>query len=56
MPRRRQEPGYRDRLARAGHRALESMWTERTVVPRYLDIVRAAAADRGDTRVLSTLS
>ncbi len=56
MARLLQDPGHRDRLARAGHRALESMWTERTVVPRYLDIVRAAAADRGDTRVLSTLS
>lgn len=56
MARLLQDRGHRDRLAAAGHRALETMWTERTVVPRFLDIVRAAAADRGDDRVLSTLS
>lgn len=56
MARLLQDRSHRDRLARAGHRALETMWTERTVVPRFLDIVRAAAADRGDARVLSTLS
>lgn len=56
MARLLQDRPYRDRLAVAGHRALESMWTERTVVPRFLDIVRAAAADRGDQQVLSTLS
>lgn len=55
MARLLQDPGYRDRLARDGHRALESMWTERTVIPRFLDIVRAAAADRGDDAVLSIL-
>jgi glycosyltransferase involved in cell wall biosynthesis len=56
MARLLQDRAYRDRLAAAGHHALEAMWTERTVVPRFLDIVRAAAADRGDERVLSTLS
>lgn len=55
MARLLQDPGHRDRLARDGHRALEAMWTEQTVVPRFLDIVRAAAADRGDDAVLSIL-
>lgn len=55
MARLLQDRPHRDRLAAAGHQALETMWTERTVVPRFLEIVRAAAADRRDARVLSTL-
>ena len=47
------DPGYRARLALAGRQALESLWTERTVIPRYLEIVRAAAADRQGARVPS---
>lgn len=51
-----QEPAYRDALAAAGHAALGRLWSERTVVPRYLDIVRSAAADRGNARILDSLS
>jgi glycosyltransferase involved in cell wall biosynthesis len=47
---------YRTRLAQAGRRALESFWSERTVVPRYLEIVRAAAATRQASRVHQILS
>ena len=47
------DPAYRARLAQAGRQALESLWTERTVIPRYLEIVRAAAADRQGARVPS---
>ena len=56
MARLLQDRGYRDLLAQAGRRALETLWSESTVVPRYLDIVRAAAADRQDAHVLTTLS
>ena len=56
MARLLQDRGYRDQLAQAGRRALETLWSESTVVPRYLDIVRAAAADRQDAHVLTTLS
>ncbi len=50
------DPPYRTQLAQAGRRALESLWSEHTVVPRYLEIVRAAAATRQASRVHSTLS
>jgi glycosyltransferase involved in cell wall biosynthesis len=55
MARLLQDRTHRDRLAESGRRALDALWSEHTVVPRYLDIVRAAAADRGDQRLLSTL-
>ncbi|MBA2290855.1 MAG: glycosyltransferase family 4 protein [Gemmatimonadales bacterium] len=50
------DPEHRATLARSGHEALRALWSERTVVPRYLDIVRSVAADRGNARVLSLLS
>jgi len=55
MARLLQDRPYRDRLAESGHRALDRLWSEHAVVPRFLDIVRAAAADRGATQVLDTL-
>lgn len=47
---------YRAALALAGHQSLQKLWSERTVVPRYLDIVRSAAADRDANRVLDPSS
>jgi glycosyltransferase involved in cell wall biosynthesis len=37
------EPGLRPRLARAGREAFAEHWSERVVVPRYLDVVRRVA-------------
>jgi len=48
--------GHRDTLGRSARLAFEAHWSEKVVVPQYLDIVRRAAARKGDTRVLDTLS
>jgi glycosyltransferase involved in cell wall biosynthesis len=56
MARLLQDPAYRDTLARSGRAAFETHWSERTVVPQYLDIVRRAALARHDVRVVDTLS
>lgn len=56
MARLLRDPAHRASLARSGQAALRALWSERTVVPRYLDIVRSAAADRGNARILSLLS
>jgi glycosyltransferase involved in cell wall biosynthesis len=56
MTRLLEDPGYRDHLGQAGHQALRERWSERTVVPKYLEIVREAAERRGDTRVVNILS
>jgi hypothetical protein len=37
------EPGLRPGLAQAGRKAFAEHWSERVVVPRYLDVVRRAA-------------
>jgi hypothetical protein len=50
------EPTWRDQMARAGHAALARLWSERTVVPRYLEIVKAAAVERGRHHIVDTLS
>lgn len=56
MARLLQDRAYRDRLAASGHAALDRLWSEHAVVPRFLEIVRAAAADRGDQkRILDSL-
>jgi glycosyltransferase involved in cell wall biosynthesis len=47
MRRLQSDAGYRRQLAHAGYNAYVSQWTESVVVPRYLDIVRRAAARRG---------
>jgi glycosyltransferase involved in cell wall biosynthesis len=45
------EPGLRAELGRAGERAFAAHWSEPVVVPRYLDLVRRAAARKGLARV-----
>ncbi len=50
------DPGYRDRLARASLAAFRSRWSDRVVVPRYLEIVRGAAERHGRARVATLLS
>ncbi|MEP7344036.1 MAG: glycosyltransferase family 4 protein [Gemmatimonadaceae bacterium] len=47
---------YRRQLSQAGYRAYVELWSERAVVPRYLDIVRRAAERRGRSRVLDALA
>jgi hypothetical protein len=57
------DPAYRARLAVNGYRAYVERWSESAVVPKYLDIVRRAAArrvaegvrSRGTDRVLGAL-
>lgn len=49
------DPGYRSRLAAAGYHAYATRWSERAVMPQYLDIVRRAAERRRHTRVLGAL-
>lgn len=51
MERIQSDPEHRDRLARNGYRAFRERWTERAVIPRYLEIVERAAEDRGRTDV-----
>jgi len=50
------DPAHRAGLAASGYRAYGNYWSERVVVPEYLDIVRRAALHRGDTRVAELLS
>jgi len=56
MRRIQEEPGRRDRLARAGYQAYVERWSESAVVPRYLEIVRRAAEQRGDAALLARLA
>ena len=56
MHRLQRDAGYRARLSEAGYRAYVANWSEQVVVPRYLDIVRRAAARRGHTRVVDALA
>ncbi len=56
MARLLRDRSHRDTLARAGRAAFEAYWSERTVVPQYLDIVRRAALVKRDQRILATLS
>jgi len=55
MRRIQEDPAYRETLARNGSAAVRRYWTESAVVPRYLDIVRRAAARRGITHVVDAL-
>jgi glycosyltransferase involved in cell wall biosynthesis len=50
------DAAYRRQLSEAAYRAYVERWTERAVVPRYLDIVRRAAEQRGQSRVLDALA
>jgi len=55
MRRIQEDPVHREALARNGSAAVGRYWTESAVVPRYLDIVRRAAARRGITHVVDAL-
>ena len=46
---------YRNALAASGYLAFRERWHEEIVVPGYLEIVRDAAARKGDMRVLNHL-
>ena len=46
---------YRERLARSGYEAYLEHWSERTVIPAYLDIVRRVAEKKSDRRVLDKI-
>jgi glycosyltransferase involved in cell wall biosynthesis len=45
----------RDRLGRAAFEGFQRYWSERAVIPRYLDVVRGAAAAKGAARVADIL-
>ncbi len=49
------EPARRAELGAAGAEAFRRHWSEQAVVPRFLDVVRRAAAHKGDRRVASVL-
>jgi glycosyltransferase involved in cell wall biosynthesis len=50
------DPGYRDRLGRAGRRAFQERWSEQVVVPKYLEIVRQAAERKREGTILERLT
>lgn len=56
MRRMQGDPVHRNRLADNGYRAYVERYTESAVVPKYLDIVRRAAARKGDQAVLGKLA
>ena len=56
MRRLQADPGRRAALARAGLAAFAARWSERAVVPQYLEIVASAARKKGDRRVLDKLA
>jgi hypothetical protein len=56
MDRIRSDPAHRDRLAAAGWRAFCERWTERAVMPRYLELVRQAADRSGRPEVARALA
>jgi len=55
MHRIQHDPDLRARWAENGYRAYVEHWSESAVVPRYLDIVRQVAEERGNARVLELL-
>ncbi|HXF95222.1 MAG TPA: glycosyltransferase family 4 protein, partial [Gemmatimonadales bacterium] len=56
MRRFQHDPAARDAAARAGYRAFLEHWSERAVIPRYLDVVRRAAARKGDHQLAARLA
>lgn len=50
------DPAARERMAGAAYQAYVERFSERAVVPRYLDIVRRAAERAGDARVAGLAS
>jgi glycosyltransferase involved in cell wall biosynthesis len=55
MRRIRQDPGRRSRLAANAREGFVKHWTESAVIPRYLDVVRRAAAAKGHTEIVRKL-
>jgi len=56
MRRIQEDPAHRETLARNGTEAVRRYWTESAVMPRYLEIVRRAAARRGMAHVVDALA
>jgi glycosyltransferase involved in cell wall biosynthesis len=56
MRRLQSDPAHRAGLSSSGYRAYVERWSERVVVPQYLDLVRRAAARRGHARVIDALA
>ena len=56
MTRLSHDSAHRAALAAAGYRAYVERWSERVVVPLYLDIIRRAALRKGDARTASLLA
>jgi glycosyltransferase involved in cell wall biosynthesis len=56
LARLRAEPGLRERLGAEGRAAFRAHWTERVVVPQYLEVVRRAAERKGVEAVLRELA
>jgi len=50
------DPALRARLAAQGRDAVDRYWSERVVIPQYLDLVRQAATRRNRHDLLATLS
>ena len=50
------DPAHRAALAVAGYRAYADRWSERVVVPQYLEIIRRAALRRGKARTADLLT
>ncbi len=44
------DAAHRETLAEAGYRAYVDRWSERVVVPQYLELIRRAAERKGDKR------
>jgi glycosyltransferase involved in cell wall biosynthesis len=55
MRRIRQDPGRRSRLAANAREGFVKHWAESAVIPRYLDVVRRAAAAKGHTDIVRKL-
>ena len=50
------DPAHRQAMSASGYRAYVERWSERVVIPQYLDIVRRAAKRRRHLRILDTLA
>ena len=55
MRRMQGDPAHREKLARAGYEAFLARWSERAVIPRYLEVVAGAARRKGDRNVLARI-
>lgn len=49
------DPARRAAMAEAGRVAVEALWSEHAVIPRYVDLVRRVAERRGNQRVVDLL-